>query len=587
MTSEQKRVRPDTPLFLEDLASIEEKFNEKEMILNKKMEEIAQWQERLFRMHNKATKQQEELEAQRKEVELKERKIEELRKSYGLDFSSFRGFQRAPTPVDQFVTLSQTEQKRVRPDTPLSLEDLASIEERFNEKEMILNKKMEEIAQWQERLFRMQNEATKQQEELEAQRKDVEIKERRIEELRKSYGLDFSGFRGFQRAPTPVDQFVTLSQTPNISRPSSPQPSPRPHLNSTRIDVNTDLRAENQYLRRELESLRRATQNTPPLPVPRTLHASIKLREIAEIVPKFDESLRRTTQNTPPLPVPRTLHASIKLREIAEIVPKFDGNNISISQFARACRRALDSLPFDFTDETETSLTRLLISKLSGHAYLVVEGFKITKLPNIKKPGEHVLDYFSRIREITHNIIDEESKTVGRLERRVEQKIEEEGLDADKQLKEDEMRNISPTYRNRVANIKQIKEVEKCNYSHKPGHNENECYSKITCNYCHRKGHPEVRCYKKLGFNTNNSKQNTSSRPASPTKQKNKRIKTCSFCKRTGHVIFECRTLKYKTDQYNQGNGEGGVTGVSRRSPTPKQRPRSPSPKPGPSRLNT
>ncbi|KAI4484444.1 hypothetical protein M0802_013042 [Mischocyttarus mexicanus] len=355
-----------------------------------------------------------------------------------------------------------SEQKRVRPDTPLSLEDLASIEKRFNEKEMILNKKMDEIAQWQERLFRMQNEATKQQEELETLRREVELKERRIEELRKSFGLDFSGFRGFQRAPTPADQFVTFSQTPNISRPSSPQPSPRPHLNSTRIDVNTDLRAENQYLRRELESL------------------------------------RRTTQHTSPLPVPRTLHASIKLREIAEIVPKFDGSNISISQFARACRRALDSLPLDFTDETETSLTRLLITKLSGHAYLVVEGFKITKVETLieklkdafapshssnfyrgqlanefKKSGEHVLDYFSRGREITQSIIDEESKIEGCLERRVERKIEEEGLDAfirglpkdyrtamrfegctsfntalmslvtiDKQLKEDKIRNV-------------------------------------------------------------------------------------------------------------------------------------------------
>ncbi|KAI4485711.1 hypothetical protein M0802_012572 [Mischocyttarus mexicanus] len=81
----------------------------------------------------------------------------------------------------------------------------------------------------------------------------------------------------------------------------------------------------------------------------------------------------------------------------------------------------------------------------------------------------------------------------------------------DKQLKEDEIRNVSPTYRNRVANIRQIKEVEKCNYCHKPGHKENECYSKITCNYCQRKGHPEA-----------------------------------SFCKKTGHVIFQCLTLKYK-----------------------------------------
>ncbi|KAI4497560.1 hypothetical protein M0802_007330 [Mischocyttarus mexicanus] len=46
------------------------------------------------------------------------------------------------------------------------------------------------------------------------------------------------------------------------------------------------------------------------------------------------------------------------------------------------------------------------------------------------KPGEHELNYFSRMREPTQSIVDKEAKQVGLLEHRIERKIEEEGLDA-------------------------------------------------------------------------------------------------------------------------------------------------------------
>ncbi|KAI4473632.1 hypothetical protein M0802_016014 [Mischocyttarus mexicanus] len=117
-------------------------------------------------------------------------------------------------------------------------------------------------------------------------------------------------------------------------------PAQRQRTSSTNIENNDGLKAEIKYLRRELQSLRRL------VPAP---------------------------QLQPPSPVPCTVHASFKLSEITETIPKFDGHNISVSQFARSCRRALDSLPVDYSIETETLLTRLLISKLSGHAYVVVE----------------------------------------------------------------------------------------------------------------------------------------------------------------------------------------------------------------------
>ncbi|KAI4476433.1 hypothetical protein M0804_013603 [Polistes exclamans] len=74
----------------------------------------------------------------------------------------------------------------------------------------------------------------------------------------------------------------------------------------------------------------------------------------------------------------------------------------------------------------ETSLARLLIYKLSGHAYLVIEGLKISRVEHLierledaflpsrgsnyyrgqlatefMRPSEHMLDYFGRVKEIT------------------------------------------------------------------------------------------------------------------------------------------------------------------------------------------
>ncbi|KAI4476266.1 hypothetical protein M0804_013753 [Polistes exclamans] len=168
----------------------------------------------------------------------------------------------------------------------------------------------------------------------------------------------------------------------------------------------------------------------------------------------------------------------------------------------------------------ETSLTRLLLSKLSGHAYLVTEGLRINKvecfierlkvafLPlrgsnyytgqlatEFMRPGEHMLDYFGRIKELTQLVLDETAKSSVHVERKVELAIEREGLDAlvrglpryykaalkleyysnfdgilicllgiDKQIKqEDSKMGIA----NRVANIKLINKFVNCSYCQK------------------------------------------------------------------------------------------------------------------------
>ncbi|KAI4490370.1 hypothetical protein M0802_010641 [Mischocyttarus mexicanus] len=236
-----------------------------------------------------------------------------------------------------------------------------------------------------------------------------------------------------------------------------------------------------------------------------------------------------------------------------------------------------------------------------------------------KKTEEHVLDYYSRIRDLTQSIIEKESKLVGRLKRSVEQKIEDGGLDAfirrlpkgyrtairfkrfsdfnaalicllilDKQIKEDEQRFASCNSKNRTANIRQIKEIIQCDYCKKTGHTENYCLKKRVCTHCKRRGHTENRCYlEKKENNGNISGRNSPNRPSSPTKSKNKKSKQCSFCRKLGYNTGECYTLKRTIERANQGNDLQGTTKDARRSPTPKQCPCSPSPVAGELSVNS
>ncbi|KAI4476893.1 hypothetical protein M0804_013220 [Polistes exclamans] len=220
----------------------------------------------------------------------------------------------------------------------------------------------------------------------------------------------------------------------------------------------------------------------------------------------------RTT--APFAPLPHLSQSSFKLRELIEQVPNFDGHNVPVTQFTRACRRALESLPANFSAEMKTSLTRLLLSKFCSHAYLVIEGLRINK-----------------------SILDETTESSVHVERRVELAIEREGLDAlirglprdyktalkfeyfsnfdeilicllkiDKQIKEEDSKmgilrtdgqvkddkkgNVSPTFRNRVANIRQIKESIVCEHCHKLGHKGDDCFRETVCNCCRKQGNP-------------------------------------------------------------------------------------------------
>ncbi|KAI4474862.1 hypothetical protein M0804_014632 [Polistes exclamans] len=484
------------------------------------------------------------------------------------------------------------EQRRIRPDTPVSSEAVIEQTSSLSEMDSVIRSRMEEILDIRDVLTKTQEENLKKQEELSRRELEREYREQRLalkeEEIRKSLGDDMSGFRGFERTDPPVDSPVPLPLTPSSSRHISPTTAPR-------RSTITPLPEGEIELKREIEDLRR------------------KIREM------------RTMALFAPLP--NLLQSSFKLRELIDYVPKFDGQNVSVTQIIRVCRRAFKSVPAGFSTEMKTSLTRLFLSKLSGHAYLLAEGLRISRvkhlierlkdaflpsrgsnyyreqLAELMRPGVHIIDYFGRIKELTQSVLDKTTKNSVRVERRVKLAIEKEGLDAlirglpwdyktalkfeyysnfdeilicllriDKQIKgEDSKMGISMA-KNRVANIKPINKSINCGYSKKDGHFEDSCWEK--------KGYP---------FSSKPGPK-SSSKPKSLTKSESspKRkipIKKCQYCKNFGHLILECRKPKYKIENLNSGNLRGEAAKVTSRSPPLKERPKSPAQRPGPSGL--
>ncbi|KAG7196393.1 hypothetical protein KM043_000397 [Ampulex compressa] len=126
----------------------------------------------------------------------------------------------------------------------------------------------------------------------------------------------------------------------------------------------------------------------------------------------------------------------IRLRDVVESIPHFDGYNVPISQYVRACKRARDTVP----PSAEYDLTKLLVNRLRGRAYLAVEDEaceNITQLTDLliasfgslksvdhyrgelsmiqQRRNEHMLDYISRVKTLRSAINDGERKERGIL----------------------------------------------------------------------------------------------------------------------------------------------------------------------------
>lgn len=159
-------------------------------------------------------------------------------------------------------------------------------------------------------------------------------------------------------------------------------------------------------------------------------------RAVSPIERPIDRDLHHHERMPYDLPRNPTENPKVSFREATESIPNFDGYNISLAQFARACKRAREIVP----PACEYNLTKLIINRLRGRAYYAVEDEPcdtVTQLIDLLtgafgspktidqyrgelstcylRSGEHMLDYISKIKDLRTAIMDAERREKGGL----------------------------------------------------------------------------------------------------------------------------------------------------------------------------
>lgn len=193
----------------------------------------------------------------------------------------------------------------------------------------------------------------------------------------------------------------------------------------TEYDAEAGLTALREEVRRELNNFRSDA-------VTNRGHECI---QSSETEPRNYDQPSRAPESSG-TPRGSTEYPKVSFREATESIPNFDGYNISLAQFARACRRARDIVP----PHSEYHLTKLVVNRLRGRAYYAVEDEPcdtITQLTDLLngafgspktidqyrgelsacylRAGEHMLDYISRIKDLRTAILDAERREKGTL----------------------------------------------------------------------------------------------------------------------------------------------------------------------------
>lgn len=196
------------------------------------------------------------------------------------------------------------------------------------------------------------------------------------------------------------DSVITIVKTPN--------------RNTNSADLE-DIRIKIKDLSATLTSLCGMFNDSSPQndSMQRPIHESTRAHSESE--PRFRENM-----------------SQIKLKDALAIVPEYNGRNLSVLQFARACKRAKELV----SAASEPQLTRLLRNKLRDHAYLAVEDhtyytvddltnrlkqvFTPAATPNYyrgelsklaKRANEDILEYIGRTKDLRTAIIDAEQNT--------------------------------------------------------------------------------------------------------------------------------------------------------------------------------
>lgn len=335
-------------------------------------------------------------------------------------------------------------------------------------------------------------------------------------------------------------------------------------------DVSDSLAKEMAEMRREIETLKR--ERTLPSRQPTTF------RQMGPSNTLGDETAPR-----------------VSFKEAIETVPRFDGYNMPLAQFARACRRALETVP----PFSERNLTRLLMNKLDGRAYYAVEDEPcdtITQLLDLlsgafgapktidqyrgelstvyMRPFEHMLDYIIRVKDLRSSILDEERRIRGSLGNSITADVDNltarsfcDGLPLEYRLQFRTEHHCNPFAAFSHAKVL-AKRMELDRKRYEPRRRADPPQPKTGV---HPIGSPQAQSTPAKSPATITAPGTNSSSPSPEPSGATPKI--CKYCKYKGHVIEECRKLQFHNSRNFSGNRPqpSGTPGEPREAAFPRQ----------------
>lgn len=266
------------------------------------------------------------------------------------------------------------------------------------------------------------------------------------------------------------------------------------------------------------------------------------------------------------------------LKDALSTVPHFNGTDMSVFHFAETCERAREMLPRDM----EHNLAQMITSKLKGHALQIIRDVNVKtiaeltdllkaafaprktinqyrgELGNIYQlPGESILTYTGRIKDLKAALLDCERQTRGDISREFMRETEQEILESFVNgLKSDIRLNLKiEGYRNfSDATIKAVQLAKTLEQERKRYTSRNDFPRRDAPTYEKPSHTPS---YEKTRHTDTTDKpqplnpraQSYTPRPKPAGNPANDDLKVCKYCKGVGHEISECRKLAYKNAQ--------------------------------------
>lgn len=302
------------------------------------------------------------------------------------------------------------------------------------------------------------------------------------------------------------------------------------------------------------------------------------LKNLRDRFENLEQRINETSQPPSLLELPdapvQPIPAVLKIKDVLPNIPTYDGYKISVFQFSRACERARDLL----APSQESQLVQLIINKLEGDAYQVVEGNyydSVTglldklktifapgktvsqyrgELANIfKLPNETVLKYAGRIKDLRTAILDCYRRQKGNVDRIFSEEIDSEILEAFVNGLPSEL--ITRIEHRPVGNLDQAIEYAVKISRTLEAERAREKFHSPRAPVEHKPPRADTYQLPPVKILTRPSDApRPFIRPLIPGQPGPNSPNVCRYCKFPGHDISACRKLAYKNAQQSSGN---------------------------------